>query len=702
LTGAGGIGKTRLLEEAYARFGDEFERGFFIDLVTAHDQEALTGALEEALLPSGDGFSDAPKFAAPHELLAQLAKRLGSRRTLLALDNCEQLLDVLPQTVTSLLGRAPTLTILATSRERLGIPGETVIVITPLALPSAEAARNPVLLRQVDSVELLVRRVRDGGGDVAVTAETAQDITSICRNLDGIPLALELAAPRLQSTSIHEFAARLPRQLELLAGRSADPRHRTLRSTVEWSYDLLEPSQRVLLGRLGIFLGGFTLDAAEEICSDARSSRDEVYLNLAELVSKSLVIFDREQNRYRLLEPIRQFARELLEQSLDVADVAERHAHWALRESRAVLAAQFLGNGAAADEFKVELDNVHAAIEWLFDRKDETTLLRLVAALGYTWFLTDWRRGRIVADRAVALAPNASLRLRAAVLLSRGIVEQRADPAASRRWLSESRSLYVDLADDFSLAWATFFLARSYDGPHGDVDKNEEVMAEAAARFHRLQVDVGEAWALTHLALIAKDRGRTDRARDHLERALTLARNTGQNAIVAMVLAVLGWNAFCHDDIAAARGRYYEAVELSERGGDRWNSVGILTEAALVEAAAGQVELAEGLLRRAVNGALEVDDDWQLREALLVFAVTKARQKDVAGARSLLAATGWDVEPPLHLLSRGRNSLVGGALHELDELLNGEDRTPALAVTVAPSPTDMARLVLSTPTTPPP
>jgi predicted ATPase/DNA-binding SARP family transcriptional activator len=697
LVGPGGIGKTRLLQEAGARFADRFERVWRIDLVAARDRAAVESALAEALLPARDPMMQSSVGGGGADVIAEVASRLADRRSLLALDNCEQLLDVVPEIVETLLQRAPTLTVLATSREPLAARGEVVIAVAPLELPADDMPVDPGRLQHVESVELLVTRARERGADVTITADTADDIASICRQLDGIPLGVELAAARLASTSVRDLAARLSRQLELLAGRGTDARHRTMRNAIDWSYELLEPGQRTLLRRLGIFVGGFTLDAAEEICSgedqdDPLGASDAVYLNLAELVAKSLVVFDRERARYRLLEPVRQYADELLEESPEVFRLAARHARWALRSSREAFATQLLGNGAAADDFRGELNNVHAAIEWTFNHGDVATGLRIVAALGYVWFQTDWRRGRVIAERAAELARDAPMRLRAAVLLARGIVEQRADFKASVAWLTEARSLSLELGDDFSLAWATFFLGRAYEA----TSDNEAILRtqEAYARFESLDVPVGQAWALACLGALLNQSGRLDEARIALVQALEPAQRTGQNAIIGMVLGELGANALNRGDLDDARATIREALALYEHGGDQWNSIGLLTDAACVELAADQLGEAERLVRRALHTAMDVDDEFQLREALLLAAVIRSRHHDAEGARALLEASRFNVEDRERFLAR-EHSLVGRALRELDVGLDGIHTEQAHVGEKVPSSLEAARRFVS-------
>ena len=679
LVGSGGIGKTRLLGEACVQFADLFERVWRIDLVAARDRSAVESALEEAILPARDPMAPSTDAGPRRDLMTEIASRFTGRRVLVALDNCEQLTHVLPDIIETLLARASGLTVLATSREPLAAGGEIVIPVNPLAVPSDDKVTDYSGLQHVESVELLVARARERGADVTVAAETAEDIASICRQLDGIPLAIELAAARLASTSVHDLAQRLPRQLDVLATRRGEVRHRTLRSAIDWSYELLEPGQQLLLRRLGIFMGGFTLAAAEEICSedteDLLPTSDAVYLNLAELVAKSLVLFDRRRTRYRLLEPVRQFARQLLEGSGELGLIAERQARWALRRSRETLAARLLGEGLAEQRFQDELDNVHAALDWLREN-DTATFLRLVAALGYTWFQTDWRRGRAVAEVAVDLAQDAQDRLRAGVLLARGIVEQRDDLTGSGPWLHDARDIYLRIDDRFGTAWSTFFLARSYV-PRQPADAKRGYL-EALARFQELGMTVGETWALLNLADEAQDWGRIEEARGYLDRLLPLTRAANQASQLGTVMSVQARNTASLGDLDAASRQMREAIELQRRVGDRWNLLGMLNDAAWIELSRHRVDAAAEFVKQALRVGVEIDEQWGLRETLLVLGVIQVRRGNDGEACKLLATSGWDVERPEWLLWR-TNTVWALALRELEHINSADHEESARA-----------------------
>jgi hypothetical protein len=354
------------------------------------------------------------------------------------------------------------------------------------------------------------------------------------------------------------------------------------------------------------------------------------------------VVFARDLNRYRLLEPIRQFARQFLEASAEVNNLAERHAAWALRRSREVLAETLGGNGAAPERFRADLDNTHAALAWLREH-NQPMFLRMVAALGHTWFQTDWRRGRIEARYAVTLATHESDRLRAGVLLARGMIEQRPDLDASSPWLEEARNLYIRTGDVLATAWATFFLGRSYTTT--DPERMRGLLVEAAEKFHSLGVSLGEAWSFLNLGVDAASYGREDEARDHAERALQLARQGHHRGVEGMALFNLGEYTALRGDLDTGRALMQEGIELQRATGDRWNLQGVLCDAAWIEVLAQQYAAAESLVEHALRTGLEIDEEWGMARALLILAIIRLRQRDAHAARLLLAATGWENGP---------------------------------------------------------
>jgi predicted ATPase/class 3 adenylate cyclase len=666
ICGPGGIGKTRLLQEIYDRtLGDErFARTWCVELVGASGTTGVESALHEAVSEENPSPISPAAAAAPRDLADRLATMLGERRGLLALDNCEHLVDALAPVVESLMSRCPTLSVLATSRQPLGVRGERVVVLAPLPVPETGASVTPPELEGVESVRLLIERTRDAGGDLSITAANVAPLAELCRQLDGIPLALELAAARLRSTSAQDLVARMQGRLDLLRVPRGDARHRTMRDAIEWSYQLLSGPEKMLLDRLSVFVGGFTLDAAEEVCVDDEmlSTTDAVYLNLAELVSKSFVIFDRDAERYRLLEPIRQFARGQLDTAGETPAALQRHARWILQASRAVLAPQLTGRTAVAAAFRLELDNVHAALAYC-ETADHGTYMRIVAALGYTWFERDWRRGRAAADVALTFADEAPPRLHAAVLLSRGITEQRNGYAASVPWLEHARSLYTELDDPIGLAWATFFLGRGMFLT--DSAASNALLLEALALFRSLEFGIGEAWCLINVGAEAAANGNYEDARKYYEATIDVLTEFDDETLRGIAIGELGRVVFEAGDEERAAALLREAIELQRSAGENFNLTNQLLNAAWIDVTQRHFASAQQLFSEAIGASLRSGDDYQLRMSLLGLAHLYAEEGDPNTARRLAAATGWDLDPPTH---RTR-SLLGLALAALQPIL---------------------------------
>ena len=457
---------------------------------------------------------------------------------LVAIDNCEHLLDAVADMLEDVITQCPNVSILATSREPLGLPGERVLMLDPLALP--DGPEGPLdRLANVDSFQLLLRRARDAGSDLELPRETAEPLVALCQLLDGVPLALELAAARLRSASPADLNAKLAGQLHLLEAKRGDPRHRSLYGAIDWSYQLLDEAQQTVAApardlrrwlHIGRGRGGVRRRA-----DGLLAAPEAVYVNLAELVSKSLVMFERDRGRYRLLEPVRLFARERLEEDGELVPVSQRHSRWVRHLARATLAGQVFGGQMDGSGIRADLDNVHAALDWLDANGDHDTFLRIVALLGFTWFGSEWRRGRMaVTERAVELSAGVPPVLRGSVLLSRGIVEQRATFYESRSWLEEARAIFAATDNRQALAWTTFFLGRAF--LLRDHITAAAHMSAAGELFRELGQPVGEVWSELNLGNIAELDGDLELAREYFDRALATATETGLDSARGSIL----------------------------------------------------------------------------------------------------------------------------------------------------------------------
>jgi predicted ATPase/class 3 adenylate cyclase len=658
VVGPGGIGKTRVLHEITRRLSDQFSRIWVVDLVGARDFPAIESALQAAMLPQRASTTGLPDIESP-DFTAQVVSVVGSRRVLLAVDNCEHIVDAVSGILGGLLARCPGLSILATSREPLPVAGGRVIRLDPLEVPPVGTGLDVETLSKVESVRLVLDRVQDAGTELRITPATAGSLAEICVQLDGIPLALELAAARLTTTTPAELLGRLSRQLDVLKSRGEDERHQTLHSAIDWSYQLLDETEQTLLRRLGVFVGGFSLEAAEEVCSGSEdeppATADAVYLTLVELVSKSLVVFDQESGRYRLLEPVRLFAFEQLERSNEHDALSARHAQWILHYSRAALAEMLTGGSTAAGPgspgvLRADFDNAHSALDWLHHTGDDKTFQQVVAALGTIWFMSDWRRGQEPTAIAVEMAANSSPRLRAAVLLSRGMVEMRAaNFDESTRCLTEARSTFAALGDTLGLAWSTFFLAMCSGWASAQPEQAAAQFLEAASLFRELGMPVGEAWSLMNLTTLAHIRGDLELSQHYFDLAVETTDSAALTGVQGGLAAHRAHFTLEGGDIDQARRQIQEAIALTRQQGDHFNLPGQMLAAAWIEIAAKQFDRAEALSKDALQEAIEFEDVRYLSEALVYLAVVSFKRGDDRRARELLAASGWDRDPPFVL-----------------------------------------------------
>ena len=379
LVGAGGCGKTRIALRVAAELSDQYSGGvYWVELARLIDSTLVPQAIAKVL-------NVVEQSGTP--LMDTLLNSLGDRQILLILDNCEHLLGACAQLVEA-LASFPNIRILSTSREPLGVIGETLYPVLPLALPAIHLSVDEI--KRVESVQLFVERARSILPNFGLTVDNAEIVSTICRDLDGIPLAIELASARVSVLNVNQIQERLDHRLDLLISTArADERHRTLRAAMDWSYDLLSPSERLLLQRLTLFIAGFTLSTAESACAWSEIQREDVLDLLSSLVSKSLVVAETLQGseaRYRLLETIRQYAQEKLRASEDWVSAHEHYLACFLRLTEEVvpkLREQF--QQLWFDWLEVENDNIRAALAWALEQGRIEAGMRIGTALYSFW-----------------------------------------------------------------------------------------------------------------------------------------------------------------------------------------------------------------------------------------------------------------------------------------------------------------------------
>ena len=399
LVGVGGCGKTRLAIEVANRISENFPDGvWFVPLASLREPSLILQTVVETL---------GLHLHANQPLLAVLKDFLQSKQVLLVLDNCEHLITDCAELVQQLLSHAVDLRILATSREPLGIAGESIYPLLGMNLPdwvSAEWQNRqspPDLenLMKFDAVHLFVDRTRALSPQFALTTENAATVATICQRLDGLPLALELASARTSVLTVQEIAARLEDRFSLLTSRQRmgfEPRHHTLRATIDWSYELLSVEEQTVLNRLAVFSAGCTLDTAETICSGDRIAPGQILDLLSSLVTKSLVLAETTgsvQSRYRLLETIREYCLEKLDEEGETAKIRNRHLDWYLVRVEEALPKQFESYQQLwLNWLESEHDNLRAALAWALESRQIEEGLRIASALTLFWEIRGYVR----------------------------------------------------------------------------------------------------------------------------------------------------------------------------------------------------------------------------------------------------------------------------------------------------------------------
>jgi non-specific serine/threonine protein kinase len=581
LTGAGGCGKTRLaLEVAGAVLGSYPDGVWLVELAPLADPGLVPQAVATVL---------GVREAAGRDLGQSLADFLRERSLLLILDNCEHLVEAVARLADALLRACPRLGLLATSREALGVPGELPWRVPSLSLPIAEfglgiadssdqsairpagAGTPPQSAIDSEAVRLFVERAAVARPGFGLDAGNVEAVVQICRRLDGIPLAIELAAARVRVLTPEQIAERLDDRFRLLTGgaRTAMPRQQTLRALVDWSYDLLSAPERNLLDRLSVFAGGWTLEAAEAVGAGDGIAEGEVLDLLTQLADKSLVVAEArgKEERYRLSETIRQYARETLVESREGETVRDRHRDYFLALAE-VAEPQLRGREQLAwiARLALEQDNLRAALDWSLTRGATDSALRLAGAQGWFWYLNgDWTEGRAWLDRCLSLSGSGG-------------------PAAHSRWQARALSAAGRLA-----VYQT------------DI-KGAQQFLEAAIRLSRSLDDRWDvALALVPLGTIAAFQGRQAAAGAHHREAVALFRETGDKWGTAFALGVLGFGTYYRGDTVAARAMIEESQTLNGGVGDQM--VGGLNSFFLgaLDQLAGNFPAAEQHLRTALE-----------------------------------------------------------------------------------------------------
>ena len=662
LTGPGGGGKTRLALEAANLLTREFKDGVWLtEFASLADASLVPQAVASTL-----GVQERQK----EELVDELINHLRPRQTLLIFDNCEHLIEACAGLSERFLQSCPNLRILATSREPLSIAGETVWTVPPLSLPNPQPWQDiktgqqthPAYL-QSEAVQLFIARASTAVSDFSFTEENGGWVAEICRRLDGMPLAIELAAARVRALSVRQIAERLDDRFNLLTAgsRTAPPRQQTLAATLDWSYALLDEDERRILNRLSIFAGGATLEAAESVCAGEGIDPREVLDGLSRLVDKSLVVAERHEEggtRYRLLETIRQYAVEKLRDSGEINSSEDRHLNYFVQWAEK--AEPFLNGKDEVlwiNRFEAEHDNLRRALELSrTDPNKAATGLRLAAACGRFWRLhghVSEGRARLTAALQQDAAQERSPVRAHALTLVANLMYLQGDYPAMRSITNEALSIWRELGSEGRAGTAfTLDLIGELATEEGNYANALVFYQEAIGIYRELNDPGGVSDILMQFGWAAMRTGDYPQAEQHLEGFLGLAQEIGDKTRQTYALSGLG-------EVAVRQGQYDRAVllleqalELSRLRGDKWGTGTMLGSLGWVALRRQDFRLMKELVGESLALRMEISDRGGIAWCLEKLAEAAFQEGDhpkavkvLGGAATLRGPVGSVIDP---------------------------------------------------------
>ena len=590
LIGAPGIGKTRLSIASARESLAEFSDGIFFVVLAPLDQPSLIpSAISQAL-----GYIEKNNLSPEEGLIEGIA----NKRMLLVLDNCEHLIEDVARLASSLLSTCSRLKILTTSREALGIPGEWLYSVPALDLPKEYSIIDVETVSEFPALVLFAERARAARSDFALNAENIRAVVSICSQLAGLPLAIELIAARVKTFSIEQIAARLDDRFALLTSgsRIAPSRQQTLRATLDWSYELLTETERELFRQLSVFAGGFTLEALESVA--LLDSNQSILDALSRLVDKSLLLVEQQdQPRYRFLEPIRQYARDKLNETRESNLIQDRHLNYYLRVAEQAEPYLF---GAVQQDWKNRLeldhDNLRVALAWSLESNQIEAGLKMAGALAWFWHgkghLSEgnlWLE-KILASGNGTLGKERAKALRASSILSTGT----GDYIRARAFAESSIKLYREIGDNrgAGLVLADLGASLHWGG-------REEEAIESLEESLRLLRATGEGWEIAYALLWLGDTlfrmGDIERAATQWEESLRLTQELGDDYLMGWSLGGLADVTRLRGDYKRATGMFKESLSLYQRSGNRVGPPFSMEALALVAVALGDAKRAARL-----------------------------------------------------------------------------------------------------------
>ena len=638
LTGSGGIGKTRLAIQVVAEVLDKFPDGvWFLDLAPLSDPALVPNTLASLL-----GLRESGEMAVT-ELLINYFR---SRTALVIFDNCEHLIDASAQLINSLLRSCEHIAILATSRETLRVSGELPYRVPSLEIRALDTQFNITEISNVEAIRLFVERAAITSPAFILSQQNAMIISQICQRLDGIPLALELAAARMSILTAEQVLIHLDNRFDLLTNglRSALPRHQTLRATIEWSYELLSEKECILFRRLAVFVGGWTLEAAQIVCRGNGIESGEVLNLLSQLVNKSLVVVETStsESRYRRLETIREFSREKLRETGEEEMVRQQHLQFFVQlAERAEPNLRALDIVLWLDRLKAELPNLRAALDWTLvaesNRKVEIGL-QIVAALGGFWLMRGLSEGRAWLGALLQQSKGAKHTLgRAKALALAGdlAVEQAGDSTTAHSLYEEALSIQRELGDKPGAAASLLGLGATARA-QGNFLRARSFCEQSLAIWQELGQKWGIAWAFHQLSFVAFAQGDLELACSFCNESLAIRQELGDKPGIAWVLDTLGEVARYQGDYDQAQAWYEQSLKLHRELGSILGIAALLSNMGYVALNQGNDQLVRALFKESLSLSHELGHMCTI--SLVLIGLAGLEEQPNVAARLLGAA----------------------------------------------------------------
>ncbi len=650
LAGMGGVGKTRLALQAGAELLDHHPDGvWFVDLAGLQDPDLVVSETAAVL---------GVRVGADRSLTDSIIYALKPKRVLLILDNCEHLVDSAAQMASAIIKGAPQVRVLTTSREGLAIAGEVVHRVTPLAVPKSSAGITAEQALQYGAIALFVDRAKAANTRFALTDAEARIVADICRSLDGIPFAIELAAARVKAMSVTNLAERLNERFRILTGgdRTALPRHQTLRALIDWSYNLLNERERTILNRASVFAGGWTIEAASEICSDESIESWEVLDVISSLVDKSLVSAELggASERYRMLDSTWRYALEKLGEAGESERINRKHAEYFLTIAQhADDAWESTPSKELNAEMEPELDNFRAAMDWALVKKNDVPLGRaMAAALRELWIGVSSRtEGVRWVNLALDAEPDAKPSPITVRLLLGYVINSQGAGAEAHEAAVRALAQAEEVGDNRLLALAHVQLGFAVDR-RGRFAEPEAEYVKAVPLLRETKNTKKLASCLSWWGIVHWVRGDAQKAQTCFAEAIALAKSFGDDQMTATVLGNVAELTFSQGDIAKAIAVGEEALVMRRKSKNPSTIGNALANLTAYSLALGDIDAARAYGREGIQLSHDAQDSLQISwvmQHLAIIGAQQGRQHDAARllgyVDELIKKSEWQREP---------------------------------------------------------